>query len=87
MKIEEGYCTELIDGDCYATKDELVDQFSSSGLADVKQYKCKECGYITTQDNMLADHWIGDDCIWSNWICPKCNQWPGSLEDGWDLIA
>jgi hypothetical protein len=28
----------------------------------------------------------GDEA-WSNWICPACNNWPGSLEEGWKEAA
>ena len=40
------------------------------------KYKCPECGWIGTEDEMEADTMCAaDDETWSNWICPKCKMW------------
>lgn len=60
----------------------------------MKRYRCKECGKISTEDEMLADYYPADDGeAWSNWICPKCKIWGdpyvslGSSEDEvWELV-
>ena len=46
------------------------------------RYEC-ECGWVGTEDEMVADSVVGDgevDEIWSNWICPSCGEW-ADLED------
>jgi hypothetical protein len=46
-------------------------------------YRCPECGWVGTEDDMLADAMVisddGDEA-WSNWICPQCKEW-WRLED------
>jgi len=46
-----------------------------------KKYKCPECGWIGTEDEMMAD-FFGEpaDETWSNWICPECKTW-NQLDD------
>lgn len=56
------------------------------------QYTCKECGNVCTKEKMDADAFSYEDDgyeeeAWSNWICPKCHNWPISLEDGWILVT
>lgn len=53
----------------------------------MNKYKCPECNWIGTEDDMEADYMtyydedgIYDDEAWSNWICPSCNTWH-QLED------
>ena len=33
------------------------------------KYKCQECGWIGTEDEMESDD------LWDNWVCPKCKWW------------
>jgi len=50
-------------------------------------YKCDECGHECRTEDMGADACFnGVDEDWSNWICPICQQWPQSLEDGWTKV-
>ena len=50
------------------------------------KYKCPNCGWIGTENEMEADFFNftdeeGDyDEVWSNWICPSCDTWH-QLED------
>ena len=50
------------------------------------KYKCPECGWIGTEDEMECDYIPGppgeeySEEVWSNWICPKCHMW-WQLED------
>jgi len=47
---------------------------------DDTRYRC-ECGWEGTQDEMSGDYKEGiDGEWWSNWICPKCDEW-WQLED------
>lgn len=49
---------------------------------DKPQYRCKQCGWIGADDQMLADcASLGEDEIWSSWICPGCGRWCKGLED------
>lgn len=46
-------------------------------------YKCEDCSWEGTEDEMGADCVSGgDECdeAWSNWICPGCGMW-WNLED------
>ena len=48
------------------------------------KYKCPECGWIGTEDEMGADHesnGLDFDESWSNHICPKCDTWHEDLEE------
>src|SRR6188474_3310520 len=38
-------------------------------------YKCPECGWVGTEDEMQADATGGEDEAWSNWICGHCHAW------------
>ncbi len=44
------------------------------------KYKCDECGWIGTEDDMGADATGGVDENWSNHICGGCGGWY-TLED------
>ncbi len=47
------------------------------------RYEC-ECGWVGTKDEMDSDSVAGGhdfDELWSNWICPGCNEWWSGLED------
>jgi len=41
------------------------------------KYKCPECGWIGTIEEMKADfiHFDDGEEMWSNWICPSCEYW------------
>ena len=46
-----------------------------------KRFQCPDCGWVGTEDQMLADATgSGPDEAWSNWICPQCSTW-WRLED------
>ena len=52
-----------------------------------QKWKCKECGWIGTQDSMDSDYVeTEDDELWSNWICPSCFTWWGGLESGYEKV-
>ncbi len=45
------------------------------------KYRCPECKWEGTENDMGADYITGDgDEMWSNWICKGCGMW-WSLED------
>jgi hypothetical protein len=61
-------------------------------MVSMLKYKCttEDCSRVVYEDDMNADwYWIydadgePDDEVWSNWICPKCQVWHPSLEDGY----
>jgi hypothetical protein len=37
------------------------------------KYRCPECGWVGTEDEMWGDY-ISDD-FWSKTICPGCEIW------------
>lgn len=42
-----------------------------------QKYKCLNCGWIGTEDQMDCDYTGGlpSEEYWSNWICPGCFRW------------
>lgn len=50
-----------------------------------QKYKCPDCGWVGTEDEMRTSYELiydddEDDEIvveeeWSNWICPHCGMW------------
>lgn len=47
------------------------------GLTKLVKYRCPECGWVGTENDMSADYLTFDDGgeIWSNNICPNCEAW------------
>lgn len=48
----------------------------------MNKYKCPECNWIGTENDMEADYityydeeGMYDQEVWSNWICASCNAW------------
>jgi len=42
-----------------------------------QKYKCPDCGWTGTEDEMKGDYltmWP-DDEVWTNCICPECEAW------------
>ena len=53
-----------------------------------KKYKCPECGWIGTEDEMQSDFLGGDDEmeeIWSDWICPNCGMW--NMLESYEIVS
>ena len=57
------------------------------------KYKCPECGWVGTSDEMGADYYyISDseeeivDEVWSNWICPGCEHWHFGLDSYQEIV-
>lgn len=52
-----------------------------------KRYRCKNCGFICTYEEMDSDTLpIGDgDEAWSSSICPQCGRWE-ELEN-WESLV
>lgn len=42
---------------------------------DKIRYKCPDCDWIGTEDEMGADFTSGIEEMWSSWICPNCGVW------------
>jgi rubredoxin len=53
-----------------------VKDLPKSQAIDVTRYKCPDCGWIGTENEMEADYIGGyEGESWSNWICPQCQTW------------
>ena len=52
------------------------------------KYKCLECGWVGTEDDMESDYYYIEDVdgtieeeVWSNWICPECDIWYFDIDE------
>jgi len=51
----------------------------------IRDYKCRDCGWIGKRDEMEADA-TGDDSYWSGHICPGCGRWWQGLDEGYEMV-
>ena len=45
------------------------------------KYRCPECGWVGPEMEMYSDSLVGDIDQYSNYVCPACHYWHGSLSD------